>query len=159
MRWATRCCRVTAGMLAGAGLLAGCGEEHPTQASGSSVNSPSSAGSTATSPRTAPGLTSSSPPGQPDLIAGVRLVEAEGGASYEVTPREALRDHLSAAALDAAWGEVTAAYPEADTDGLHDQFVCHAYFANAKPTWDLEPWRADLTYPETVATACNPPRA
>jgi len=43
-----------------------------------------------------------------------------------------------------------------DYRSMYWQFVCHAQFANSKPTWDLEAWRPDVGWVGTVAAGCNP---
>lgn len=50
-------------------------------------------------------------------------------------------------------------YPGYWTDnlnGMTDQYWCHANFAKNKNNWNLEPWRPDVGYWETVLAGCNP---
>jgi hypothetical protein len=39
---------------------------------------------------------------------------------------------------------------------LANQLRCHATFASNKPVWDLEAWRPNVGYADTVLHACNP---
>ncbi|WP_428342501.1 DUF2599 domain-containing protein [Mycobacterium sp.] len=61
---------------------------------------------------------------------------------------------------DEAWAEVLALAPQADTPGMHDQFLCHWDFAEAaqpgKVSWNLEPWRPVVDETTMVDTRCNP---
>lgn len=40
--------------------------------------------------------------------------------------------------------------------GMRDQYVCHQQFASVKPTWNLDEWRPNVSYRQTVTAACNP---
>lgn len=64
------------------------------------------------------------------------------------------------AAADAAWAEVLALSPEADTAGMRAQFICHWQYAEirqpGKPSWNLEPWRPVVDDSEMLASGCNP---
>lgn len=61
---------------------------------------------------------------------------------------------------DQAWAEVLGDSPEADIPGMRAQFNCHwqfAEFANpGKSSWNLEPWRPEVTDAELVTAGCNP---
>ena len=57
---------------------------------------------------------------------------------------------------EAALAAVVALAPEADTNGMHDQFLCHALGAADKATWNLEPWRPDVGSMATLVARCNP---
>jgi hypothetical protein len=81
--------------------------------------------------------------------------EREGGRSLAVDPTPWARAG-GLAAQDGTWAAVVAAEPEADTNGMHDQFLCHALGAPDKGTWNLEPWRPDVGSLSTLAARCNP---
>lgn len=102
---------------------------------------------------TGPAVTDPEPP---LLIEQVSSIEVDGARSYEVTPAQRLRARVTAQLVEQAWQQVLTHLPEADTPGVHDQFVCHVYFAARKAVWHLEPWRPDVGYPATVAAGCNP---
>ncbi|MGB5113237.1 MAG: DUF2599 domain-containing protein [Mycobacterium sp.] len=59
-----------------------------------------------------------------------------------------------------AWAEVLTISPEADIPGMQAQFNCHWQFAEfahpGKTSWNLEPWRPEVTDAELVAAGCNP---
>ena len=60
----------------------------------------------------------------------------------------------------AAWNEVLTLSPDAAIPGMWEQFLCHwnlAEFAQpGKASWNLEPWRPEVSYEEMVAKRCNP---
>ncbi|ORB31346.1 DUF2599 domain-containing protein [Mycolicibacterium parafortuitum] len=60
----------------------------------------------------------------------------------------------------AAWNEVLTLSPDAAIPGMWEQFLCHwnlAEFAQpGKTSWNLEPWRPEVSYEEMVAKRCNP---
>jgi Protein of unknown function (DUF2599) len=64
------------------------------------------------------------------------------------------------AVADAAWAEVLALSPEADSPGMRAQFICHWQFAEfaqpGKTSWNLEPWRPVVGDSEMIASGCNP---
>lgn len=149
-------------------VVAGCGagsspspkSSPPTPSSaiseGATATGATSTGATSTSGAGETSSASSSTAGYGQLITTVSVIEVAGGASYEITPADALRSRVSPEIVDAAWEQVTAQLPEPPTPGLRDQFVCHVYFAARKPVWHIEPWRPDAGYPATIAAACNP---
>jgi uncharacterized protein DUF2599 len=61
---------------------------------------------------------------------------------------------------DAAWAQVVAMRPDADTPGMRDQFVCHLRFAEiaepGKSSWNLEPWRPVVNAASMFESRCNP---
>ncbi|MGV9801512.1 DUF2599 domain-containing protein [Mycobacterium sp. NPDC003449] len=85
-------------------------------------------------------------------------------SSLRVYPTEAARRHAgqpdAAAAADAAWAQVLALAPDADSTGMRDQFICHWDFAEAnepgKTSWNLEPWRPEVSPQDMLAAGCNP---
>lgn len=81
--------------------------------------------------------------------------EREGGRSLAVDPTPWARAG-GLAAQDGTWAAVVAQEPEAGTNGMRDQFLCHAVGAPDKDTWNLEPWRPDAGSLATLAARCNP---
>jgi hypothetical protein len=85
-------------------------------------------------------------------------------SSLRVYPTPAARaesarpDTLGAAA--AAWAEVLADAPDADLPGMHAQFLCHWQYAEiaepGKTSWNLEPWRPEVSETAMFASGCNP---
>lgn len=59
-----------------------------------------------------------------------------------------------------AWAEVLNLSPDADIPGMKPQFVCHWEFAElsepGKSSWNLEPWRPEVSEEEMLAAGCNP---
>lgn len=64
------------------------------------------------------------------------------------------------AAGDEAWSEVLAQAPDADLPGMRQQFICHWQFAEmvepGKTSWNLEPWRPEVSDDTMISTGCNP---
>jgi hypothetical protein len=64
----------------------------------------------------------------------------------------------------AGWNELYAKYRNrglnTNLDGMRDQFICHqqvvALRAPNKPTWNLDEWRPNVSYLQTVNASCNP---
>ncbi|MCT7658563.1 DUF2599 domain-containing protein [Mycobacterium deserti] len=84
-------------------------------------------------------------------------------SSLRVYPTPAGRQATGLAAptlADAAWNEVLTLAPDADIPGMKAQFVCHWEFAElgrpGKVSWNLEPWRNEVSDQEMVAAGCNP---
>lgn len=85
-------------------------------------------------------------------------------SSLRVYPTDAARalTHQpgGAAQADQAWTEVLALSPDADLPGMREQFVCHWTFAElaepGKTSWNLEPWRPEVTPEAMLAAGCNP---
>ncbi|MCH9666399.1 MAG: DUF2599 domain-containing protein [Actinomycetia bacterium] len=59
-----------------------------------------------------------------------------------------------------AWAEVLTLSPDAARPGMREQFICHWRFAElfepGKTSWNLEPWRPEVSDEEMVAAGCNP---
>ncbi len=64
------------------------------------------------------------------------------------------------AQADEAWTEVLTLSPDADIPGMREQFMCHWQYAElaepGKSSWNLEPWRPEVSGDEMVAAHCNP---
>ncbi|AKS30627.1 DUF2599 domain-containing protein [Mycolicibacterium goodii] len=74
--------------------------------------------------------------------------------------RELSRGPGGAALADAAWQQVLALSPDADIPGMREQFLCHWTFAElvepGKTSWNLEPWRPEVSPDAMAAAGCNP---
>ncbi|WP_135458505.1 DUF2599 domain-containing protein [Mycobacterium sp. DL99] len=85
-------------------------------------------------------------------------------SSLRVYPTDAARalTHQpgSVAQADQAWAEVLALSRDADLPGMREQFVCHWTFAElaepGKTSWNLEPWRPEVSPEVMLASGCNP---
>ncbi len=66
----------------------------------------------------------------------------------------------STTSLDAAWAEVLTLSPDAAIPGMREQFVCHWEYAEiaepGKTSWNLEPWRPEVSKDAMLAAGCNP---
>ena len=80
---------------------------------------------------------------------------AEGGRSLAVTPSAWARAG-GAAAQDGLWSQLVALAPDADTPSMRAQLECHELGAPDKDTWNLEPWRPDVSALDMIAARCNP---
>ncbi|MBD5785193.1 DUF2599 domain-containing protein [Cellulosimicrobium terreum] len=90
-----------------------------------------------------------------DALRTTSWGEREGGRSLAVDPTAWARTG-GAAAQEVLWAALVAVEPEADSDTMHDQLVCHALGAPDKAAWNLEPWRPDVGLVATMAARCNP---
>jgi hypothetical protein len=88
-------------------------------------------------------------------IEGATWGENEGGRSLAVDPADWAR-HAGEAGLDLIRAQLVATEPEAYSDTMEHQLVCHAVGAPDKSTWNLEPWRPDVGLILTAAAHCNP---
>lgn len=79
----------------------------------------------------------------------------EGGRSLAVTPTAWARGG-GLAASDLTWAQLVQREPEADSPTMHAQLRCHELGAPDKDTWNLEPWRPDVSDLEMIAARCNP---
>jgi hypothetical protein len=85
-------------------------------------------------------------------------------SSLRVYPTAAGRDMAGRpggrALADEAWAEVLTLSPDAAIPGMREQFLCHWQFAEliepGKISWNLEPWRPEVSDEEMVTTGCNP---
>ncbi len=91
------------------------------------------------------------------LIASVawRADGEDGTGSWVVTPTMwgRLSGDIGRAHMFAA---LTAVEPDADSDVLRKQLLCHVDGATAKSTWNLEPSRPDVSYLAYLLARCNP---
>ncbi|WP_096284461.1 DUF2599 domain-containing protein [Mycobacterium ahvazicum] len=100
----------------------------------------------------------------PPFVGHTEWTQSGRLASLRVFPtpsgRLASREPNNPGAADEAWAEVLAMAPNADTPGMHAQFICHWQFAElaqpGKTSWNLEPWRPVVDDAEMAASGCNP---
>lgn len=107
-----------------------------------------------------------------DLVKSAEWVEHEDGWTLNVTPtgfaRAAAFDypHNTFSIGSLGWSELYDKYKDQgrgikhNLGGMRDQWICHqqivAIRAPGKETWNLDEWRPDVSYIETVNTQCNP---
>jgi hypothetical protein len=84
-------------------------------------------------------------------------------SSLRVYPTESGRRAslvATTSAADEAWAEVLTLSPDADMPGMQHQFMCHWELAElgqpGKVSWNLEPWRNEVSDEEMVEARCNP---
>jgi hypothetical protein len=85
-------------------------------------------------------------------------------SSLRVYPTDAARaastQFGTTAQADEAWSEVLTEAPDADMPGMRAQFMCHWQYAEiaepGKTSWNLEPWRPEVSMDQMVAAHCNP---
>jgi hypothetical protein len=87
-------------------------------------------------------------------------VRTDKGRVLVVYPTDALRDiGGSHSDGEAAWAELLDRYGNTITQnvpGMKDQFICHVEHSWLKQTYNLDPWRPDLSYARTIRDQCNP---
>lgn len=159
------------GLSALAGACTGQGTAPPaaTSAAPSQAPPPDTGGAATTPVSSSPARTTaaapddaartSTPPGPCEgepLIEGAHWIELAGRPSLEVSPTKVLRQCGPYGGTDRAWAELLETVPDADTDGMQEQFACHVLFASTKDVWHLEPWRPAVDGAELLAARCNP---
>ena len=100
----------------------------------------------------------------PPYIDHVKWAKWGDLSSLRVYPTASGRDLSgrpgTGAQADEAWAEVLTMAPDAAIAGLREQFICHWRFAElfepGKTSWNLEPWRPEVSGEEMVAAGCNP---
>ena len=110
------------------------------------------------------GAASASPSLDPPYVAHAEWAKWGDLSSLRVYPTESGR--FAAGELgttiqaDEAWAEVLTLSPDAAIPGMREQFICHwdhAEFASpGKASWNLEPWRPEVSTDEMLAAHCNP---
>lgn len=92
---------------------------------------------------------------------GVRLIDYVrwNGGTLQVYPTTFGRYWAGYAARWTAWDEVVKKAPGANRQNMADQFYCRwdfvRYRAPNKPSWNLDSWRPNVGYWQTVRDRCN----
>lgn len=104
-----------------------------------------------------------SPAPPPPYVDHVEWAKWGDLSSLRVYPTAAGRSAsglLSTVRPDDGWAEVLRLSPDADIPGMREQFVCHWEFAElshpGKTSWNLEPWRPEVSEQEMLDAGCNP---
>jgi Protein of unknown function (DUF2599) len=100
----------------------------------------------------------------PPFVARAEWAKWGDLSSLRVYPTESGRAAAgqvgTTAQADEAWTEVLALSPDADIPGMREQFMCHWQYAEfaqpGKTSWNLEPWRPEVSMDQMVAAHCNP---
>ncbi len=111
----------------------------------------------------APVASADAVPGRP-YVDHVQWAKWGDMSSLRVYPTDAARQASQDAGSDVqageAWDEVLTLSPDADIPGMKAQFLCHWHYAElvepGKISWNLEPWRNEVSEEEMVAAGCNP---
>lgn len=112
----------------------------------------------------APPAAASPVPGPPPYVDHVTWAKWGDLSSLRVYPTPSARRTSgqagTAALAEAAWAEVLTLSPDAAIPGMREQFLCHWNFAEfvepGKVSWNLEPWRPEVSPEQMIATRCNP---
>ena len=110
------------------------------------------------------GAASANPVPGPPYVANAEWAKWGDLSSLRVYPTDAGRlasgQLGTSVAADEAWAEVLTLSPDADIPGMHEQFMCHWQYAEfafpGKTSWNLEPWRPEVSMDEMLAAHCNP---
>jgi hypothetical protein len=110
------------------------------------------------------GTAAADPVPAPPYIAHAEWAKWGDLSSLRVYPTEAGRTasvQIGANAdSDEAWSEVLTLAPDADMPGMRAQFMCHWQYAElgepGKTSWNLEPWRPEVSADAMLAAHCNP---
>jgi hypothetical protein len=100
----------------------------------------------------------------PPYVDHVQWAKWGDMSSLRVYPTDAARQASQDPGNDVqageAWAEVLTLSPDADIPGMKAQFLCHWHYAElvepGKISWNLEPWRNEVSEEEMVAAGCNP---
>jgi hypothetical protein len=109
-------------------------------------------------------VASANPVPAPPFVDHVEWAKWGDLSSLRVYPTESGRSAAGQFGTDAqadeAWAEVLTLSPDADIPGMKPQFYCHWKFAEfaqpGKTSWNLEPWRPEVSDEEMLAAGCNP---
>ncbi len=100
----------------------------------------------------------------PPYVANAEWAKWGDLSSLRVYPTDSARIASAqigtTAQADEAWTEVLTLSPDADIPGMREQYMCqwsYAELANpGKSSWNLEPWRPEVSGDEMLAAHCNP---
>ena len=108
-------------------------------------------------------VASADPVPSPPYVDHVQWAKWGDLSSLRVYPTESGRQAslvATTSAFDEAWAEVLTLSPDADMPGMRHQFQCHWEFAElaqpGKVSWNLEPWRNEVSDQEMADAHCNP---
>lgn len=88
-------------------------------------------------------------------LEGATWGDAEGGRSLAVVPAGWVR-RGSLAAQHALASQLAGAEPEAASASMQAQLWCHVLGAPDKASWNIEPWRPEVSTTTMLTTRCNP---
>ncbi len=100
-----------------------------------------------------------------DMIKSASWVHHSEGWTLQVTPTGWSRFNAGGYVPGVyGWRELYAKYKDrglnTNLDGMRDQYICHqqivAVRAPNKATWNLDEWRPNVSYAQTLNASCNP---
>jgi hypothetical protein len=109
-------------------------------------------------------VASADPVPGPPYVDHVQWAKWADMSSLRVYPTDAARQAAIQPGTDTqaseAWAEVLTLSPDADIPGMQAQFLCHWHYAEfvepGKTSWNLEPWRNEVSEEQMIAAGCNP---
>jgi uncharacterized protein DUF2599 len=108
-------------------------------------------------------VVSADPVPAPPYVDHVQWAKWGDLSSLRVYPTAAGRQAslvATTSTADEAWAEVLTLSPDADMPGMRHQFMCHWELAElgqpGKVSWNLEPWRNEVSDELMVEARCNP---
>lgn len=91
-------------------------------------------------------------------LSSLRVFPTESGRQAALISNPV--DMSSSVEADEAWAEVLTLSPDADIPGMWAQFICHWDYAElaapGKSSWNLEPWRPEVSVEDMLEAGCNP---
>lgn len=98
---------------------------------------------------------------------GTTWTKKSGGYSLSVKPSKSLITSMNAkkgcmiaSVTNTSWNTLYNQHKNSkywkNTQGMKDQYKCHAFNAQNKSVWNLDTWRPNVGYTKTVLTLCNP---
>jgi hypothetical protein len=86
------------------------------------------------------------------------------GWTFEVTPTWWQRANNGYWPAASGWDELYSRYRysglNTNLEGMRDQYICHVQIVSvrspSKPTWNLDEWRPNVGYWQTINSSCNP---
>lgn len=96
-----------------------------------------------------------------DLISKATWEHRSKGWTLKVSPTGWARANAPGYLVGVAgWEELYSKYKNkglnTNLGGMRDQYICHQQFVFWKATWNLDEWRPDVSYAQTVNSKCNP---
>ncbi len=96
-----------------------------------------------------------------NLISSAKWKRRSEGWTLMVSPTKWARANAPRYSVGVAgWNELYAKYKNKGLNknlgGMKKQYICHQQFAFFKSTWNLDEWRPNVSYAQTVNSKCNP---
>lgn len=100
-------------------------------------------------------------------FSGTKWVSNTSGWTLSVAPSSTLikemnaqKGSMIASVTNTSWNTLYNQHKGSshwkNTQGMKDQYKCHAFNAQSKSRWNLDTWRPNVGYTQTVLKLCNP---